>query len=101
VPTNRSPEILESDEIARALAAMPGWTGDEQRIQRTIEIPPERVTPLTDAVHRIEAELDHHAQIDNDPAGLTFTVWTHSLSRVTELDLQLAQRIDEAIRNVA
>jgi pterin-4a-carbinolamine dehydratase len=28
-------------------------------------------------------------------------VWTHSLNRVTDLDLQLASRIDEAIRTVA
>lgn len=101
VPTDRSPEILEADEISRALAAMPGWTGDTTRITRTIDIPAERVAPLTDAVHRIEAELDHHANIDNGPDGLTFTVWTHTLGRVTEMDLNLARRIDEAISNVA
>jgi pterin-4a-carbinolamine dehydratase/uncharacterized protein (DUF2267 family) len=101
VPTNRQPEILTADEISRAVAAMPGWTGDEHRLQRTVEIPPERVQPLTDAVHRIQQELNHHANIDNDPAGLSFTIWTHSLDRVTDLDLELAQRIDEAIRNVA
>jgi pterin-4a-carbinolamine dehydratase len=106
VPTNRQPEILELDEIQRQIAGMPGWTGDEQRLVRTVEIPAERVAPLTDAVHRIETELGHHAGIDNeridkDRAGLTFTVWTHSLNRVTDLDLQLASRIDEAIRTVA
>jgi pterin-4a-carbinolamine dehydratase/uncharacterized protein (DUF2267 family) len=101
VPTNLSPEILEPDEVTRALAAMPGWTGDTTRITRTIDIPAERVAPLTDAVHRIETELNHHANIDNGPDGLTFTVWTHSLSRVTEMDVNLARRIDEAIATVA
>lgn len=101
VATNLSPEILEPDEIARNLATMPGWTGDTSRIVRTVEIPAERVAPLTDAVHRIETELGHHARIDNGTDGLTFTVWTHSLDRVTELDLTLARRIDEAIATVA
>jgi pterin-4a-carbinolamine dehydratase/uncharacterized protein (DUF2267 family) len=101
VATRRSPEILEADEVARALAGMPGWTGDTSRITRTIDIPAERVTPLTNAVHRIESELDHHANIDNGPDGLTFTVWTHTLGRVTDMDLDLARRIDEAIATVA
>jgi pterin-4a-carbinolamine dehydratase/uncharacterized protein (DUF2267 family) len=101
VATNRQPEMLTADEISRAVAAMPGWTGDERRLQRTIEIPAERVAPLTNAVHRIQKELDHHAQIDNTPAGLSFTIWTHTLDRVTDLDIQLAQRVDEAIRTVA
>lgn len=101
VATNLSPEILEADEVARALRGMPGWTGDTSRLVRTVEIPAERVAPLTDAVHRIESELDHHARIENGADGLTFTVWTHSLDRVTELDLNLARRIDEAIATVA
>jgi pterin-4a-carbinolamine dehydratase/uncharacterized protein (DUF2267 family) len=101
VATNLSPEILEPDEIARALAAMPGWTGDTTRITRTIEIPAERVEPLTQAVHRIQTQLDHHANIRNGEDGLTFTIWTHTLNRVTELDLNLARAIDEAIATVA
>ena len=83
--------------------------GDGQKAVRSfgrsalsaIEIPAERVEPLTSAVHRIESELNHHARISRDDSGLTFTVWTHSLGGVTDLDLDLARRIDEAIRTVA
>jgi pterin-4a-carbinolamine dehydratase/uncharacterized protein (DUF2267 family) len=101
VATGLSPRILDADEVARALRELPGWTGDTTRIVRTIDVPAERVSPLTDAVHRIESELNHHARIDDGTDGLTFTVWTHSLGRVTDLDLDLARRIDEAIETVA
>jgi pterin-4a-carbinolamine dehydratase/uncharacterized protein (DUF2267 family) len=101
VATRRQPEILSLEEIQRFTAGATGWTGDEAKLVRTVDVPAERVDPLRQAVRRIESELDHHAQVDNGPGGLTFTVWTHTLSRVTDLDIQLAQRIDEAIGTAA
>ncbi len=101
VATRRQPEILDPEDVQHFLAGAPGWTGDETRLVRTVEVAPERVDPLIEAVRRIQSELDHHATIEQGPGGVTFTVWTHTLSRVTDLDLQLARRIDEAVDTVA
>lgn len=101
VATRRQPEILDPAEVAGFLSSAPGWTGDENRIVRTVDVAAERVEPLKEAVRRIQTELDHHALIEQGPDGLSFTVWTHTLSRVTDLDLQLAERIDQAVDTVA
>lgn len=95
------PEVLGPEDVERELATMPGWSGDTTRISRRVAVGPARVQPLLQAVHRIESELDHHARIDQGPDALDFTIWTHTLNRVTDLDLELARRIDDAIRRDA
>jgi pterin-4a-carbinolamine dehydratase len=98
VPIDYSPVILERDEIDRALTRLTDWTGDEHRLRRTVELPPDRITPLRNAVARAERELSHNARLHEDPPGtVTFEVWTHSLDRVTDMDVDLARRIDQAV----
>jgi pterin-4a-carbinolamine dehydratase len=48
---------------------------------------------MLDRIHLAEQEMNHHAKLDESPDGLTFTLWTHSRDVVTELDVQLAERI--------
>jgi pterin-4a-carbinolamine dehydratase len=97
VPIELTPVLLEQDEIDRALAAMEGWAGDERRLRRTVVLPSDRHRPLRDAVARIEQDMIHHARVDEAGGALTFEVWTHSLDRVTDMDVELARRIDAAI----
>ena len=61
---------------------------------------PERQRPLRDAVARAEQAMTHHARVEQLPDGVTFEVWTHSLDRVTDMDVELARRIDAAIAAV-
>jgi pterin-4a-carbinolamine dehydratase/uncharacterized protein (DUF2267 family) len=100
VPTEEKPRLLDADEIERALAAMPGWTGDQHRLSRTVGIPADRTRPLLTAVRRAEDDLHHNATVEEEPDGITFHVWTHSLGRVTDMDLELARRIDDAVAAV-
>ncbi|SDF91002.1 DUF2267 domain-containing protein [Pseudonocardia oroxyli] len=100
VPTDLSPRLLERDEIDRALTALEGWDGDEHRLRRIVGLPPDRVTPLRNAVARAERDLNHHARVEQGPDGVTFVVWTHSLDRVTDMDIELARRIDAAVTAV-
>ncbi|MFR9805139.1 DUF2267 domain-containing protein [Pseudonocardia sp. RS010] len=97
VPTRLTPRLLERDEIDRALAALEGWEGDEHRLRRTVVLPPERHRPLREAVARAEREMTHHARAEQLQDAVTFEVWTHSLDRVTDMDVELARRIDAAI----
>jgi pterin-4a-carbinolamine dehydratase len=98
VPTRMSPRLLEPDEVERELRRLTGWEGDQRRLRRTVELPPDRVRPLRDAVARAEREMNHHAEVEQEEQGtVTFEVWTHSLDRVTDMDVALARRIDEAV----
>ena len=100
VPIGLTPRLLERAEIDRALAALEGWEGDEHRLRRTVVLPPERQRPLRDAVARAEQDMTHHARVEQLQDAVTFEVWTHSLDRVTDMDVELARRIDAAIAAV-
>jgi 4a-hydroxytetrahydrobiopterin dehydratase len=100
--TEGKPSKLSAGEIDRAVADLPGWTGDEHHLVRTVEFSRERVDPLIDEVHRIEEELNHHAQIeskpmDGDAVVLTLKIWTHSVGGVTERDVELARQIEDVV----
>lgn len=101
VPTEMSPRILEPDEIDRELGVLTGWEGDQRRLRRTVEVPPGRARALLDAVAQTERDMDHHARVEDQQGTVTFEVWTHSLDRVTDMDLELARRINEAVDAVA
>ena len=77
-----------------------GWEGDEHRLRRTVALPPERQRPLRDAVARAEHDMTHHARVEQLQDAVTFEVWTHSLDRVTDMDVELARRIDAAVAAV-
>ena len=96
----RQPRPLGADELERELAGMPGWTGDTRRLRRSVSLPQDRVRPLLDRVARAESELNHHARVVQATEGVVFELWTHAVDRVTDLDLDLARRIDEAVRAV-
>ncbi|MCW2743503.1 MAG: hypothetical protein JWM48_53 [Mycobacterium sp.] len=100
VPIRLTPRLLDPDEVTRELHRLPGWEGDEHRLRRTVVLPPDRVRPLRDAVARAEREMTHHAQVEQEDGTVTFEVWTHSLNRVTDLDVELARRINAAVDRV-
>ncbi|NYH77824.1 pterin-4a-carbinolamine dehydratase/uncharacterized protein (DUF2267 family) [Actinopolyspora biskrensis] len=96
------PRPLEADELERALTGLDDWAGDTGRITRTVVLPSDRWPPLLRRVEAVQQELSHHAKVDrgsND--DLTFSVRTRSVEAVTELDLELARRIDEAVAQVS
>jgi pterin-4a-carbinolamine dehydratase len=100
VPIELTPRLIERNEIDRALAALDGWEGDEHRLRRTVVLPPERQRALRDTVARAEQDMIHHARIENFQNTVAFEVWTHSLDRVTDMDVELARRIDAAVAAV-
>ncbi|WP_324273185.1 4a-hydroxytetrahydrobiopterin dehydratase [Blastococcus brunescens] len=100
MPIGLTPRLLGRDEIDRALGALEGWEGDEHRLRRVVVLPPERQRPLRDAVARAEQDMTHHARVEQSRDSITFEVWTHSLDRVTDMDVELARRIDAAVAAV-
>lgn len=86
---------LAPDELATALGELPGWVGDTRRISRTVL--PRDLWGLLERVAAAEAELDHHTVVDLERGTVTFALWTHVRDAVTDADVALAHRINEAV----
>jgi 4a-hydroxytetrahydrobiopterin dehydratase len=94
------PTDLTAEEVAAALATLPGWTGDVRALERTVGLPPADVgQELRDRISAVELEMNHHAVVEEQEDGTTFRVWTHARGVVTDLDVELARRISEIIEN--
>ena len=89
------PPRLPPDELATALSGLPLWSGDGEGIRRSVELPgfPDAVAALVRMAFVAE-QLDHHPDVDLRWRTLHLTLVTHSAGGVTELDLELARRID-------
>jgi pterin-4a-carbinolamine dehydratase/uncharacterized protein (DUF2267 family) len=93
------PAGLTREEVEGALEELPGWTGDEHRIRRTVSLPAEVADEVRDRIARVEEQMNHHAVVEEDPDGTTYLLWTHSRGGVTELDIELAARISDIVDN--
>ncbi|MGY1813768.1 4a-hydroxytetrahydrobiopterin dehydratase [Blastococcus sp. SYSU D00820] len=89
------PPRLTDDELAAALPGLPLWSGDGGGLRRTVELP-----SFADAVAAIvrigfvAEQMDHHPDVDLRWRTLHLTLVSHSAGGVSELDLELARRID-------
>ncbi|MCW2536002.1 MAG: pterin-4-alpha-carbinolamine dehydratase [Modestobacter sp.] len=89
------PPVLPPDDVTAALAALPLWSGDPAGIERRLELPSFRAAvDAVGAIGDIAEEMDHHPDLDLRWRTLRVAVVTHSAGGVTELDLELARRVD-------
>jgi 4a-hydroxytetrahydrobiopterin dehydratase len=90
------PPRLSPDELAAALSGLPLWSGDGDGIRRSVQLPgfPDAVAALV-RIGFVAEQLDHHPDVDLRWRTLHLTLVTHSAGGVTELDLELARRVDE------
>lgn|SRR5689334_13909166 len=94
------PTRLTQELVADALTALPGWTGDTDRISRTVKLTPEETTQLKGLVAEAADSMNHHPVVEDDQGATSFALWTHSEGGVTELDIALAARIDDLVLQV-
>lgn len=89
------PELLPADTVASALATLGGWTGDRTGIRRDVTAASfAGAIKLVDQVAEAAEAMNHHPDIDIRWRTVTFTLSTHSMGGVTDLDISLARRID-------
>jgi len=89
------PARLSPDELSAALHGLPQWTGDGEGIHRSVELPSFRdAVAAISTIADVAEELDHHPDIDLRWRTLHLTLVSHSAGGVTDLDLELARRID-------
>ena len=89
------PPRLSPDDLAAALSGLPLWSGDGAGIRRSIQLPgfPDAVAALV-RIAFVAEQMDHHPDVDLRWRTLHLTLVTHSAGGVTELDLELARRVD-------
>lgn len=89
------PPRLSPDDVADALAELPLWSGDADGLRRTVELPSFRdAVAAIVAIADVAEAMDHHPDVDLRWRTLYLSLVSHSAGGVSELDLELARRID-------
>ncbi|WP_055549049.1 4a-hydroxytetrahydrobiopterin dehydratase [Streptomyces sp. NBRC 110028] len=91
-------EPLARTEIEERLEQLPGWSFADDRLSRGYVFDGHpQAAGLVAEIARIQDELGHHSDLTLGYNKVTVTVNTHSVGgKVTELDLALARRIEDA-----
>lgn len=91
------PKKLDQEQIDAALRGRHrDWTGDPKSLRRSIEFAdfPTAVEFINQIAPRCE-ELDHHPDLALRWRWVDVALSTHSVGGVTDLDLTLAEIVDE------
>ncbi len=90
MPTALTPQLVDS-----SLAALTDWAGDTSSIHRTIRLDsPSQVVDLISQVDASAQSLNHQPSVERDGTAVTFTLTTHDVGGVSEVDISLASRIN-------
>ena len=89
------PPLLSRADAATALNALPLWSGGTDGIERTLTLPSFRAAAeAISVIADVAEQLDHHPDLDLRWTTVRVAVVTHSAGGLTELDLDLARRVD-------
>ncbi|MCZ2818339.1 4a-hydroxytetrahydrobiopterin dehydratase [Modestobacter sp. VKM Ac-2984] len=89
------PPRLSPDDVATELSRLPLWTGGPDGIERTLQLPTFRAAvEAISVVADVAEQLDHHPDMDLRWTTVRLAVVSHSAGGLTELDLELARRVD-------
>lgn len=91
-------ERLPEAEIRRALEGLKGWSYAEGCLQKKLNFASfsEAFAYMTRCAFEIE-KLNHHPEWSNVYSRLEIRLRTHEAGGVTELDLELARKMDELL----
>ena len=88
-------DLLDAAEIKTYLKKVPEWESDKKKIERTFEFEDfSGSIEFVNLVAEIAEEQEHHPDIDVRDNKVVLSIYTHSKNGLTELDFQLAERID-------
>ena len=91
-------DLLEPDELRSALKKCPVWDHEKSAITRTVEF--EEFNDAIDFVNdlaEIVEEAQHHPDIIIRHNKVTLRLTTDDAGGVTNLDIELAQRVDNLV----
>ena len=87
--------LLSEEEIEARLSEVPGWTRDGKSITRTWKFRdfPEALR-FINRVGELAESMDHHPDISNSWATVKLALTTHDKGGLTNLDFELATKIN-------
>ena len=89
------PQKLDEAALREALAALPGWTLVAGKLHRDLRFPDfVRAFGFMTSVALVAESMNHHPEWSNVYGRVTIDLTTHDAGGITELDLELARRID-------
>lgn len=90
--------LLTDAEVTRQLSEIGPWAREGDALRRTVECAgfPQAIALVVDVADEAE-QLDHHPDIDIRWRTVTFVLSTHSAGGLTQLDIELAHRIESLI----
>ena len=87
---------LKEDAIVERLGKAQGWAREGNWIRKEFRFPTfAEAVSFVNRIARVADELDHHPDIDIRYDRVRLLTSTHSEGGLTELDFELARRIDE------
>ena len=82
-------DLIKQSELKDRMKKIPEWELEKNQIERTFEF-----DDFVDRVAEVAEEEEHHPDIDIRYNKVRLVLSTHSKGGLTELDFNLAERID-------
>ncbi|HXK21584.1 MAG TPA: 4a-hydroxytetrahydrobiopterin dehydratase [Myxococcota bacterium] len=90
------PQKLDDSAIREALTALPGWSYAGGKLHRELRFRDfVEAFGFLSSVALVAERMDHHPEWSNVYARVAIALVTHDAGGVTQLDLELARRINE------
>ena len=90
------PQKLDDSAIREALTALPGWSYAGGKLHRELRFRDfVEAFGFLSSVALVAERMDHHPEWSNVYARVAIDLVTHDAGGVTQLDLELARRINE------
>lgn len=88
-------DLIPASEIKNQMKKVPEWETDKKRLERTFEFDDfTSAIDFVNSVAEIAEEQEHHPDIDVRDNHVKLSLQTQSKGGLTDLDFQLAERID-------
>ena len=88
-------KVLSQEEIQKKLTSLDGWTWTREGIQKRYTLADFlSVMNFVNRVADLAEEANHHPDMYVNYDKVTFTLMTHDADGITEMDFDLASRIE-------
>lgn len=93
-----SKKLLSEDQITSYLTTVSGWERQEQRICKTFETKSfSKGSEIVSKIAPVADEVNHHPDILVTFPRLKIELTTHDAGGLTELDFDMAEKIDRIL----